>query len=73
MKITVTHHKPVPVAAGAVKLTAVKTPSRLLGAAIQYKERKRWTGFDLTDGEKSDIREAIKDGATPEEAAKAAM
>jgi hypothetical protein len=44
-----------------------------LDAAAQYKERKRWTGFVLTDDEKTAIREAVKGGATAEEAAKAAM
>lgn len=48
-------------------------PKRLLDAAVQYKVRKRWTGFELTDDEKTAIREAIKAGATAIEAAKAAM
>jgi|10_taG_2_1085330.scaffolds.fasta_scaffold03264_3 hypothetical protein len=48
-------------------------PERLLDAAVQYKARKRWTGFVLTDDEKTAIREAIKGGATAVEAAKAAM
>lgn len=68
MKITTTKYQTL---AAAPKAT--KVPARLLDAAAQYKTKKRWTGFDLTDGEKDDIREAIRAGSTAVEAAKAAM
>ena len=66
--------EPIPSAPKAKPAPKPKpVPKRLLDAAAQYKERKRWTGFVLTDDEKTAIREAIKGGATAIEAAKAAM
>ena len=63
------HSTPAPKA--EPKAEAVST--RLLDAAVQYKSRKRWTGFDLTDDEKAAIRDALKGGKSAKDAAKAAM
>jgi len=50
-----------------------KELDRLLAAAEYYSHRKRWTGHSLTDAEKAAIRNALKAGSTPEQAAKKAL
>lgn len=73
MKFTVKHYKTPEAVKKVVKLVPPAVPTRLLGAAAQYKTRKRWTGFYLTDDEKAAIRDALKGGKSAKDAAKAAM